>query len=100
MADGGWLSSWASVEPSRPGGQARIAPARLQLLQPRFGLLPLAQIAKIGEEALVARPHFSDSELHGKVGRPRSPTTTRPMPMIRPFSRLQIAFEMAVGFSR
>ena len=37
----------------------------LQLLQPRFGLLPLGQIAnEAGEEALVAGLHLADGKLH------------------------------------
>ena len=39
----------------------------LQLLQARFGLLPLGQIAdEAGEEPPVAGLHFADGELHRK----------------------------------
>ena len=40
---------------------------RLQLLQARFGLLPLGQVAdEAGEEAPVARAHLADRKLHRK----------------------------------
>ena len=39
----------------------------LQLLQPGFGLLALAQIAdESGEKAILARFHFADRQLHRK----------------------------------
>ena len=58
----------------------------LQLLQPRLGFLPLGQVAdEAGEEAPVAgvasrRPTSSIGKVEPSL---RSPTTTRPMPMMR-----------------
>ena len=50
------------------GGQPREASELgLQFLQPRLGLLPLGEVAdEAGEEALLARPHLADRELHGE----------------------------------
>ena len=49
-------------------GQSRdVQEFGLQFLQPCLGLLPFGQIAnEAGEEALVARSHFADRELHRK----------------------------------
>src|SRR5262245_44264250 len=39
----------------------------LQLLEPRLGLLALREVAdESGEEALIARAHLADGELHRK----------------------------------
>src|ERR1700730_5574881 len=70
----------------------------LQLLQPRFGLLPLGQVAdEAGEEALIARPHLSDGKLHRK---------SRAVPALAddqsadsddsPFSGAQISLEIPI----
>ena len=49
-------------------GQARnVNEFGLKFLQPGFGFLPFGEIAdKAREEALVRRPHFTDSQLHRK----------------------------------
>ena len=49
-------------------GQPRdVDQLRLQFLQPRLGLLAFGQVAdEAGEEALVARAHLADGELHRK----------------------------------
>ncbi len=52
------------------GRQSRyVHELRLQLLQPRLGLLPLGQVAnKPGEEAPVAAAHLANGKLHRKGG--------------------------------
>jgi hypothetical protein len=57
----------------------------LQFLQPRLGMLAFGEIAdEAGEEPLPVGLHFADGEFERKVDPSRrSPTTTRPLPMMR-----------------
>jgi hypothetical protein len=81
------------------GGEARdVHQLRLQFLQPRLGLLALAQVAdEAGEEALAARVHLPDRQLHGERGAVLALSHHHPADADdAPLAGLQIAPQIAV----